>query len=231
MSGVSTETNKKLDESIPREVISERDAGGGKKLSYIETWYVIDRLNQVLGNLNWSNEILELTQLPGGELPMYRATVRLTVLNVDGYGSKVVKDGIGFGSDKYKGKNTHELAMKEAVSDALKVAAKNLGRSVGLALYDRSQEFITDSPAATESGKPAVSSGTEAPAKSTGSKAKADPRETIRSAFKVLEAQKKINKTEFSEKYLSGKASKDLTDSEAQTALNLIKTDFKELSL
>lgn len=226
-----TDTAKKLDEPIPREVISERE-GGGKKLSYLETWYVIDRLNQVLGNLNWSNEIRELTQLPGTGKPAYRAVVRLQVTTTDG--RIIIKDGVGFGSDKFD-KNAHELAMKEACSDALKVAAKNLGRSLGLALYDKTQEFITDGEAPAETPVRAVEPGTSAAvapgSAPKASKAKKDPREIIRSAFQVLQAKRKVDKNDFSEKYLFGKASKDLTDAEAEFALNTIKTDFEELGL
>lgn len=225
------EINKKLDEPIPREVISSRDAAGGKQLSYLESWYVIDRLNQVLGNLNWSNEILDLTLLTGTDFPAYRATVRLLVVTLEG--RVIAKDGIGFGSDKFKSKTPHELAMKEAVSDALKVAAKNLGRSLGLALYDKTQEFVTDVKTTSDSTTSSVATGTNSPTATdtTTKKSKKDPRSTIRSAFQVLQAQKKVTKETFAKEYLFGKASKDLTDSEAETALGNIKTNFKELGL
>ena len=58
---------EQLDQNIPREVITTREQSG-KSLSYLETWYVIDRLNQVLGTDNWSWEIKEFTPIPGEKL-------------------------------------------------------------------------------------------------------------------------------------------------------------------
>jgi len=130
-----------LDAKIPREVISDRDGGGGRRLSYLEGWYVIDRLNKVFGPGGWSKEITDVRQLgTANAKPSYIVKVRLTVI-VDG--TAVVKEGYGYGSDK-SANNPHELAIKEAVTDALKVAAKDLGMSMGLALYDRSQENVDD---------------------------------------------------------------------------------------
>src|ERR1700749_4124519 len=51
---MKTDLQKQLDENIPENVISTRQAGNGRTLDYLETWYVIDRLNQVLGQGNWA---------------------------------------------------------------------------------------------------------------------------------------------------------------------------------
>lgn len=128
-----------LDQKIPREVISERDGGGGRRLSYLEGWYVIDRLNKVFGATGWSKEITEVRNLETPK-PSYLVKVRLTAVV---QGLAVVKEGYGYGSDK-SSNNPHELAIKEAVTDALKVAAKDLGMSMGLALYDKTQENVED---------------------------------------------------------------------------------------
>lgn len=213
-----TDIQKKLDENIPREVISTRSGGGSKQLSYLETWYVIDRLNQILGSNGWSNEIIRLEKLPGDGRPAYMAITRITV---NGDTALVIKDGVGYGSDK-SDHNAHELAMKEAVSDSFKVAAKNLGRSLGLALYDKTQEFVGE---ATKDVAPTT------PQIATVKKSTVDPRTTIKSAYNVLTAQRKATKEEFQAKYLNSKATKDLTDAEAKTALAAISTDFPELNL
>ncbi len=144
---------QELDAKIPRAVVSERDGGNGRRLSYLEGHYVIDRLNKVFGHLNWGKEILDVKEVVNkttrGEFPAYLVRVKLTVqvpLN-DGSGlfKFIVKEGYGYGSDKSP-QNAHELAIKEAVTDGLKVAAKDLGMSLGLALYDRTQENVQDEP-------------------------------------------------------------------------------------
>lgn len=132
---------KELDAKIPRDVISKRDGGAGRKLDYLETWYVIARLNEVFGNLNWCSETLELVELQGTPNISYRAKVRISVRLDDG--TMCFKEGTGYGNDKGK-MNPHELGAKEAESDALKRAAMKFGMSLGLALYDKSQENVDD---------------------------------------------------------------------------------------
>ncbi len=140
-----------LNEKIPRDVVSIRDGGGGRRLSYLEGHYVIDRLNKVFGAMGWSKEITDVRLLEGSK-PSYLVKVRLTAL-VEGLAS--VKEAYGYGSDK-SGLNPHELAIKEAVTDALKVAAKDLGMSMGLALYDKTQENVEDGEQETVKPKPPV---------------------------------------------------------------------------
>jgi len=138
------DTQKELDSKIPRDVISLRDGGGGRKLSYLEGWYVIDRLNKIFGPLGWSKQITDIKQVVNttsrGEFPAYLVKVKLSIH----HGSlDVVKEAYGYGADK-SSQNAHELAIKEAVTDALKVAAKDLGMSLGLALYDKEQTNVDD---------------------------------------------------------------------------------------
>ena len=137
-----------LDAKIPKDAVSQRD-GGGKKLSYLETYYVIDRMNQVFGHLNWSNETLELRQLTTEGKPSYLARVRVSV---EVNGKYVFKDGVGFGSDK-SGLNPHEMAAKEAESDAFKRAAKNFGISMGLGLYEKTGEYVDEGEAPAVAAK------------------------------------------------------------------------------
>ncbi len=138
-----------LDEKIPRDVISKRDGGGGRQLDYLETWYVIDRLNKVFGNLGWTQETVFIGEITGLDIqkPTYMAKVRITVFREDDKGnvtgSSVTHEGVGYGNDK-GAQNPHELGMKEAESDALKRAAMKFGLSMGLALYDRSQENVDE---------------------------------------------------------------------------------------
>lgn len=51
-----------LMKKLPRSCLSERSAGSGGKVSYIEGHRVIDHANQVLGFDGWSSSLLSLTQ-------------------------------------------------------------------------------------------------------------------------------------------------------------------------
>lgn len=159
MSRTLEQIEKELDAKIPRSAVSEREGSHGRTLSYLEGHYVIDRLNKIFGPLGWSKEIAEVKEVVNktskGEFPAYLVKVILTVRSsyyttvtgsgepLSPYYTTIVKEAYGYGCDKST-QNAHELAIKEAVTDALKVAAKDLGMSLGLALYDRTQENVDD---------------------------------------------------------------------------------------
>jgi len=187
-------------------------------LSYFETWQVIDRLNQILGTENWSHQVLQITKLEA-EKPTYMAHVRLTV-NVGGV--VTVKDGIGYGTDKGK-YNPHEMAIKEAESDALKRAAKNLGRSVGLALYDKSQEYVSD-----EDSSKTTTANLQDASKSDSAR---NPKDRIKQAYAELLANGKTTKSDFSAKYLNGGKVADLSNTDTLLTLRKLSQDFPELNL
>lgn len=152
------EIQKQLDEKIPRDVISERDGGGGRKLSYLETHYVIDRMNKVFGNCGWDFETVSNEAIPGADKPTYVAKVRIKAMVkvAEGQFITITKEGTGYGRDKST-LNPHEMATKEAESDALKRAAMKFGMSLGLALYSKDQENIDDG---TDEAKGTNSRGT-----------------------------------------------------------------------
>lgn len=142
---------KELDAKIPRDAISERDGGGGRKLSYLEGHYVIDRLNKVLGPGNWAYtseaNVAHQGTISGksGETYSvhYITKVRL-VVTIGDKPTEFSDYGYGDGSDRNNPGKAHELAVKESVTDGLKRCAKNLGMSMGLALYDKSQENVEE---------------------------------------------------------------------------------------
>lgn len=125
--------------------VRQRTDGRGGKLSYLETHDVIRRANEVFGFGRWGHEVVDLRPLPPvtvhnkdkkpGVCVGYICTVRLTVEGC------VPVSGVGFGdATEYResaGVTAHELAAKEAESDALKRALKNYGDQFGLALYDK----------------------------------------------------------------------------------------------
>jgi DNA recombination protein Rad52 len=144
--------NQELDADIPRSAVSSRQGGGGASLSYLAGWYVIDRLNKVFGPLGWASQTTKLELVHSGEIDgkfgktcsvHYIAQVRL-VVKVGDVATEHTCTGYGDGTDKQNIGKAHELAVKEAETDALKRAAKNLGMSMGLALYDKDQERVED---------------------------------------------------------------------------------------
>lgn len=147
-----------LDAKIPKDAVSSRQGGGTKALSYLEGWYVIDRMNKIFGPDAWSYDVTELRCVHSGKIPgkygeaesaSYSATVALYVQFPGAEVSKRITDvGFGNGTDKADPGKPHELATKEAVTDALKRCAKSLGMSLGLALYDKTQENVGDEPKA-----------------------------------------------------------------------------------
>lgn len=262
-----SETQSALDSNIPKDVIETREQAG-RTLSYLATWYVIDRLNQVLGQGNWGYQIKQLDKVFEGTIQQssgevfttsYTAQVALFA-TVEGKTVIFTEVGYGDGTDRKSQGKAHELATKEAVSDALKRGAKNLGRSMGLALYDKTQEFVgvnTDNTikvapinttkvqikaAVVPTVQPKevsrdTGNGTD-DTKNTRHDALANVSDTqrpikelITSAFKVLEAQKKITKEEFKTKYQKGAGLSTLSEPTLQVILNSLKTDFPGLRL
>jgi recombination DNA repair RAD52 pathway protein len=236
MSDELTRLEEELDSKIPRSAVDERQAGGGRTLSYLQGHYVIDRLNKVLGHLNWDKEILEVREIPGGKMPMYLAKVRLTVRYAHPVfgATAVVKEGYGYGSGK-SDNHPHELAVKEAVTDALKVAAKDLGMSMGLALYSKDQENVDDEEAKPEPQRTLKAVSTPTPAVSAGSKAEAatapstdvaDTAETVRSYVRLAEKKGVITREGFKEQLrnqYSVETVKELTKEQLTAVLDNLK--------
>ncbi len=225
-------TRELLDSNIPASVVAKRSQGG-KELSYLETWYVIDRLNQVLGTENWSWDITTLTPIPGEKMSFICQGV-LTA-SVDNKESR--KSGVGYGSDK-SNYNSGEMASKEAESDALKRAAMKLGRSLGLALYDKSQEYVDEEVVKAKTSIPSIKDNTSALKAATPNLKQADIkvdtkvlRQKIKSAFSVLEAQRKIDKATFIKDYLAGGKVDEVSDNQINIAITKLKINFTELPL
>jgi DNA recombination protein Rad52 len=112
------------------------------KFSYLETWDVIAHLNRIFGFLGWDKEVKTAELVFESEsndrwTVCYRATVRL-VVNADLYATRKISEDCATGeaSNQPKRGEAHDLALKTAVSEALKRAAKDLGNQFGLSLYD-----------------------------------------------------------------------------------------------
>lgn len=136
-----TELQKPLD---PKHVAT-RQGASNRKLSYLESWHVINEANRILGFDSWSMQTLsndivqcEKTQGENGEfwLVSYVAKVQVDALGVIRQGT-----GFGQGKDRDLGK-AHESAIKESESDAMKRAFRSFGYQFGLALYDKTQSNV-----------------------------------------------------------------------------------------
>jgi DNA recombination protein Rad52 len=114
----------------------------GPKGDYIEGWHAINELNRVFGFDGWSYTIdltrdaLEKGKDSKGAEQWQAAYTCICTLTVAG----VTRQDVGFGSGFAKGiGDAIEGATKEAVTDALKRAARTFGNIFGLALYDKTR--------------------------------------------------------------------------------------------
>jgi len=134
----------------------------GRSLSYIEGWHAIAEANRIFGFDGWTRETTETrlvaeaarkigkeTDRFGNPQPQkdgwgvsYIAKVRVRAFATD---IEIVREGIGAGHgiDVDLGL-AHESAIKEAETDAMKRALMTFGNPFGLALYDKSQENVSN---------------------------------------------------------------------------------------
>jgi DNA recombination protein Rad52 len=239
-----------LNQLIPKEAISKRKGGMGMELSYIEGHEVVRQLNRIIGQGNWQynvksinftneKEITSKDWKTGKEKKGFgcsaMAIVELTAKI--GNSSVIFSDvGAGKGIDYSQGLECHEAASKEAVTDAFKRAAKNLGERLGLCLYDKDlRQGLEDGslvgddsavPAPAESPKVAEAEAKlEAEAKQiTGSLV--ELMQLISSTSKVAITKRKLAKADLV-KYLQDtyqvNSKEELSESQAQDFLSFLQ--------
>lgn len=130
----------RLNQRLGPEYVSTRAGpGGGPKVFYLEGWKAIDLANEVFGFNGWSSSIVSFDvdycdQTESGRYNIgLSATVRVTLR--DG----TFHEDVGYGTmdNAMKKGQGMEKAKKEAITDALKRALRNFGRSLGNCLYDK----------------------------------------------------------------------------------------------
>lgn len=151
MSRTTQVIERLCNDKFPSKAVDVRKNGNGKELSYASQHYVITRLNTVFGPMGWSSETVynnlvaeDITQRDGKSRweVSHEAKVRI-YLNRQLY--TVYHDGTGHGHGfGAKKGDAIESSAKEAETDALKRAARLLGPSFGLALYDPEQKDVGD---------------------------------------------------------------------------------------
>jgi DNA recombination protein Rad52 len=150
---LNQDTITKLESKLSRDVIKQREGGGGTSLSYLEGWYVQDQANKIFGHGGWSQRVIQINQVMQRQYinkynkPMvqyaYMAVVEIAVH--DEQGNTIVRQDSGTGDGQASEAMPYqaiELAIKEAVTDATKRAFKSLGNQFGLALYDKEQKQV-----------------------------------------------------------------------------------------
>ncbi len=128
-----------------------RQGGGGKSLSYIEAHDAIRTANEIFGVGGWGYTVKSLEHLgtepvTSGSRKGFRVAYG-AIVEVVVWGGALAFSDTGYGdSVEYSGSELtgHELARKEAVSDALKRALKNFGDQFGLGLYDAGRRADVD---------------------------------------------------------------------------------------
>jgi DNA recombination protein Rad52 len=131
---------EKLKQQLAKDAIAQRIGGGGMKLDYLESWFVIDQANEIFGFDGWSLETqvdLIATEVAADSrgdvktMAIYKAKATIIVNGLQ-------RTGYGVGKGISKNTNeAHELGIKEAESDAMKRAFRTFGNQFGNCLYDK----------------------------------------------------------------------------------------------
>lgn len=100
---------------------------GGRRLSYLEGWYVISAANGIFGFDGWSHEIVSIEHMGNG---LYMARVRVDALGV-------TRLDVGTANAAADTAEAHETAIKGAATDGLKRALRTFGAQFGNELYDK----------------------------------------------------------------------------------------------
>lgn len=122
-----------LSQDLPRAEVKVREQSG-QKLSYVDGAYVIERLNAVFGFDGWTS-VYGAPTIIQGERPVVYVQVTLRAMGVE-------RGDVGVGLASRNTGDALETAIKAAFTDALKRAARTLGASLGLALYDKEQATV-----------------------------------------------------------------------------------------
>ncbi|GAB0492926.1 hypothetical protein MMPV_004196 [Pyropia vietnamensis] len=128
-----------LDHRLTKSDCKQRAGPSGRKLTYLESWKVIDLANKIFGWDGWSCEMVS-SELDFVEMtpPRGWSAHATVVLKVTVRGGQCHVDcGTGSTENQRTKADAISLARKEAFTDARKRALKNFGNALGNSLYDR----------------------------------------------------------------------------------------------
>lgn len=123
---------KALKMGLPPGQVKKRRQGG-KDLSYVEGWQVIETANAIFGHDGWQQQVKDLT-VHRTEKAGYEVVAQVA-LRVDFIDGAIVREDVGVGTASAK--QGLDLAAKEAVTDGMKRAFRTLGNRFGNSLYDK----------------------------------------------------------------------------------------------
>ncbi len=134
-----SEAEAELNKPLSADRIRHRDAGRGRQVPYIEGFDAIARANEIFGFDGWSYRVEDVGEIvtSTGRL-LYRAVVTVEALGVrrTDVGSAIVEVRRDTGEDSPDG---HDMAIKGAVTDALKRGLRSFGAQFGNDLYEKQE--------------------------------------------------------------------------------------------
>ena len=149
---ITPEQIEQLNAKLLPEHVSQREGAAGRKLSYIEGHHAIREANRIFGFDGWSFLQLELRLIGTFEDGGKTSVAYSCTGSVEALGVTKQDTGYGDGTDRNALK-AHELAVKEAVTDARKRCLMMFGDQFGLALYDKAQTHVEKPGKAPEKPK------------------------------------------------------------------------------
>lgn len=137
----------RFDAPVPTDAIMTRSQSG-RELSYLDGHYIITQANNLLGHEEWSYtvdkyEIVQSEHKKSGNGKELHYVGYIAQVTVTWKGVTRSDVGFGQGQDADLGRS-HESAIKEAATDALKRALRTFGQALGLALYDKRGAHIAE---------------------------------------------------------------------------------------
>lgn len=133
MAPLNDNQRQMLGQDLDRSVVKTRKQAG-QTLSYVGGDYIITRLNDVFGFDGWSVDY-GAPVVREGDRPVVYVAVTLRAAGVS-------RSDVGVGLAATNSGDAFETAIKAAYTDGLKRAARTLGNTLGLALYDKAQEAV-----------------------------------------------------------------------------------------
>lgn len=152
------EQRQRLALSPPKQEIRTRRSDDGAELSYVEGRYIAQTLNDLFGPEGWSRRFCgaglrivdqHVLEAPGKK-PRYVVTA-LCEYRLD-VGLQTHHEDVGVGRSEAVTDlaEAMEIALKAAVTDALKRCARTLGAALGSCLYDKAWLYQQRSSAPSE---------------------------------------------------------------------------------
>lgn len=170
-----------LKEPLDRNRVSYRKESwsGSNEVPYLEGHDVIETANRVF-NFDWTGVVVNLTQIPTvqykkGTKDMFKVSyIAQYQVTANGVTRTDVGTGVGYGTDPIE---ASDLAVKTAITDAMKRTFRTFGDQFGNCLYssefNRESEKIrnAEAPEAPKAKAPVKKAAAKAPVKAATKKA------------------------------------------------------------